>query len=186
MRRKRGGLSPAHQFACAEKLAGHLIGHPLFLSSKKIACYIPVNGEMDPSAVVERALSMGKKIYLPVLVPFCENRLWFAPYKEDTQLEFNRFGIPEPCASHRHMVNPMSLDLVLTPLVAFDRHCNRLGMGGGYYDRSFSYLRRRNHWKKPRLLGIAYDFQEVDKLENESWDISLSGIATESGVRIKK
>ncbi|MGD8594123.1 MAG: 5-formyltetrahydrofolate cyclo-ligase, partial [Gammaproteobacteria bacterium] len=70
------------------------------------------------------------------------------------------------------------LNLVLTPLVAFDARGNRLGMGGGYYDRTFAYLRHQHRWRRPRLAGIAYDFQQVDRLERSSWDVPLSTIAT--------
>jgi 5-formyltetrahydrofolate cyclo-ligase len=73
---------------------------------------------------------------------------------------------------------------VLAPLVAFDRSGNRLGMGGGYYDRSFAYLRHRVHWRRPRLIGYAYGFQEVQALERAHWDVPLSGVVTELGLRL--
>jgi 5-formyltetrahydrofolate cyclo-ligase len=180
MRRARRALDPHLRVSYAEQLARRMVDNPLFQRSRRIALYIPVKGEMDPSPLLRRALTMSKRVYLPVLVPYRHNRLWFAPYWEGCQLLPNRFGIPEPKVSKRSLLNPTALDLAFVPLVAFDADCNRLGMGGGYYDRTFSFLRHRIHWKKPHLVGIAYDFQKVDRLKTEAWDVPLSGVATES------
>jgi 5-formyltetrahydrofolate cyclo-ligase len=81
---------------------------------------------------------------------------------------------------HRQRIQPLALDLVLTPLVGFDHKGNRLGMGGGYYDRSFAFLLRRQNWKKPRLVGLAYDFQQLDKLPAKNWDVPLTAVATDT------
>jgi 5-formyltetrahydrofolate cyclo-ligase len=105
----------------------------------------------------------------------------------------NHFSIPEPVSRGRGMVKLSRLDLVLTPLVGFDAQGNRLGMGGGFYDRSFAFLRRRQSWRKPRLLGLAFDLQEVNAqtgdqteggLARQAWDVPLDGVVTESGVKI--
>jgi 5-formyltetrahydrofolate cyclo-ligase len=184
MRQQRRALTPQQQRDAALAL-DRLIGrHPLFLRSRHIAFYLPNDGEMDLSPLIERALAMGKRCYLPVLSPLYHNRLWFAPYDARSELLLNRFGIPEPAANWSLMRPAWSLDLVLTPLVAFDASGNRLGMGGGYYDRTLAYLARRQHWRKPHLLGTAYAFQQVETLPYESWDVPLQGIATEESVRL--
>jgi 5-formyltetrahydrofolate cyclo-ligase len=167
-------------------MASHLSSHPSFLNSQRIACYIAVDGEIDPAPLLKQAWKMGKSIYLPVLVPFCENRLWFAPYQPGCKMRLNRFGIPEPVSSRRHMISASDLDLVLTPLVAFDTYGNRLGMGGGYYDRTFAFLRRRQYWKKPLLLGIAYELQKVKKLTSQKWDVPLYGTVTEAALYLNR
>jgi 5-formyltetrahydrofolate cyclo-ligase len=110
--------------------------------------------------------------------------LWFTPYAADSELVQNRFGIPEPRVLPRRRVPPWRLDLILVPLVGFDSAGNRLGMGGGFYDQTLAFLQRRSHWRKPRLLGIAYDFQQLDQLPAEPWDIPLDGIATESRIHL--
>ena len=179
MRAQRARLSPAAQADAALLVAHRIARSPLFQRSQHIACYLPQRGELDPAPLMQRAWAMGKTCYLPVLSPLSGERLWFVPYRQGDPLTPNRFGIPEPCLSTAHRAPPWVLDLILTPLVAFDTQGNRLGMGGGFYDRTFSFLRRRQHWRKPRLVGIAYDFQCVATLQHYPWDIPLQAIATE-------
>ena len=180
--RQRRKLSTAEQQQASLQLAHRLSHQPDFIRSQRIAAYLAVNGEMSLQPVIDMALSMGKKVYLPVLLPFMEGRLWFARYRHGDRLVRNRFGIPEPRYHHRNMISAHALDQVLTPLVAYDTHCHRLGMGGGYYDRTFAFLLRRHYWKKPRLTGIAYDFQKVSQLAVQAWDVPLDNIVTENAI----
>jgi len=113
-----------------------------------------------------------------VLAPFSRQRLWFARYTPGDALAANRYGIPEPVV--RELIKPWALDLILTPLVAFDTTGHRIGMGGGYYDRSLAFLHSRQHWQKPCRLGLAYEFQKQVMIEPNPWDIPLDGIATEA------
>lgn len=182
MRQQRRNLTPNQRRHAAAALARHLSGHPLFLHSRHIAFYLPNDGEMDVTPLIQRAWSMGKRCYLPVLGPIFHNRLWFAPFDGQSPLQRNRFGIPEPAHPWRVMRRPWALDLILTPLVAFDAAGNRLGMGGGFYDRTLAYLENRRHWRKPQLLGTAYAFQQVAQLPHQPWDVPMQGVATESGV----
>ena len=182
MRQQRRALTAPQRTQYAAQLARHFGSHPLFLHRQHIAFYLPNDGELDLRPLIERAWAMGKSCYLPVLSPLYHNRLWFAPYRPDSPLRNNRFGIPEPACPWRRMRPVWSLDLVLTPLVAFDRYGNRLGMGGGFYDRSLAYLERREVWQKPQLIGTAYEFQQVPQLPVASWDVPLHGIVTEQGL----
>lgn len=184
MRRKRRQLSSLSRHQYARQLAGHISEHPLFRSAKNIACYIAVDGEIDLGPTIQIALKMGKKVYLPVLMPYRYNRLWFAAYSSGMAMSPNRFGIPEPEMVARQRTSNLTLDLVLTPMVAFDGKFNRLGMGGGYYDRTFAFLRHRKHWKRPFLLGVAYSFQETTSIVPNNWDVPLGGIATNKSITI--
>ncbi len=157
-----------------------LMRTPMFRRSRHIALYISNDGEVDLQALAERACQMGKCCYLPVLSPLFHNRLWFAPYRPDTRMVPNRFGIPEPKVAYSAIRRAWTLDLVLAPLVAFDAGGNRLGMGGGFYDRTFAYLNRRQRWRKPHILGTAFEFQRVGMLPCESWDVPMNGIVTET------
>lgn len=147
----------------------------VFRNSARIGLYLPNDGEMDPLPLLRRAWSRRKRCYLPVLDRLGSNRLWFVPYRPGDPLRANRFGIPEPVHAARVRVRAHALDLILAPLVAFDRRGNRLGMGGGYYDRSLEFLRRRRYWRRPRLYGLAYEFQRVARLQAAAWDIGLDG-----------
>lgn len=154
-------------------------GSRVFRNSTRIGLYLPNDGEMDPLPLLHRAWSMRKRCYLPVLDPIGSNRLWFMPYRAGDALTPNRFGIPEPAHAARTRVRADALNLILAPLVAFDRHGHRLGMGGGYYDRSLDFLRRRRYWRRPLLYGIAYEFQRVPALRAAVWDIGLDGCFSE-------
>jgi 5-formyltetrahydrofolate cyclo-ligase len=179
LRKARCALSAQERAVSAERCSDLLCRHPGFRNAKRIATYLPNDGELDTLPLISRAWEMGKQIYLPVLIPHGENRLWFARYEPNAPLIRNRFGIPEPIRAAQTRVAPLALDLVLTPLVAFDTKGHRLGMGGGFYDRSFAYLLRHTHWLRPRLIGLAYDFQRQPKLPGQPWDVPLHAIATD-------
>lgn len=179
MREARRALGTQERKLRAEQCARLLCNQSVFRNARRIAAYLPADGEMDTAPLIARAWEMGKQVYLPVLLPQGENRLWFARYEPDAPLLRNRFGIPEPLRAAHTRIAPLALDLVLTPLVAFDTAGHRLGMGGGYYDRSFAYLLRHSRWSRPRLIGLAYDFQRHAELANQPWDVPLHAVATD-------
>jgi 5-formyltetrahydrofolate cyclo-ligase len=182
LRAKRQSLSAEDQKLAARSLAANVAGTRLFLVSRRIACYLPNDGEIDTGRVIEHIRRLRKILYLPVLSPLAHDRLWFAEAAPKTKLVSNRFGIPEPAVPARNLVRAQELDLILMPLVGFDDHGNRLGMGGGFYDRSLEFLRHRTRWRKPQVLGIAYDFQRVNGLTPDTWDIPLQGVITDRAV----
>jgi 5-formyltetrahydrofolate cyclo-ligase len=182
IRQKRRALT-THQAAEYSYLLSHrIICHPLFLRAQHIALYLPNDGEPDLTMVIQAAEARGKQCYLPVLYPGSTARLWFAPYSSSDPLLLNQFGIPEPDMKWRKMRAPWSLDLVLMPLVGFDANCNRIGMGGGYYDRTFGYQQRRKIWRKPRLIGTAFEIQRANVIPTQHWDIPLTGVITDKAL----
>lgn len=182
MRRERRALTPQQRQAASQALARNLSTHPLFRRSRHIALYLANDGEMELEPLLLEAWRRGKQVYLPILSPGFHNRLWFAPYEPGSRMVQNCFRILEPDIPWRKARPAWALDLVMTPLVAFDEAGNRLGMGGGFYDRTLAYLERRTHWRKPHLLGVAYEFQKYPQLPHESWDVPLHGIATEKTI----
>lgn len=184
LRAQRARFSPAERAAAARRLHDHVAATRLFLACRRIACYLPNNGEIDPRPIIERIQRMNKTCYLPVLSRLGHDRLWFAAYTPGVALKPNRFGIPEPDVPSAQLVRARELDLILMPLVAVDRDGNRLGMGGGFYDRSLEFLRHRARWHKPHLLGLAYDFQrlEDERVPVQPWDIPLAGVITDRDV----
>lgn len=183
LRQRRRNLTKPQQQAAARGLLRQLKKQPLFTRSRHIALYLPADGEIDPTPIVKAAWRLGKQCYLPVLQPGKDNRLWFIRYRPNTPLVKNRFGIFEPQPHYRKAFSAKCLDLVLLPLVGFDDFGGRMGMGGGFYDRTFAFKRDSNAaLSPPYLLGLAHDCQRVDQLALASWDIPLNAIATDQRV----
>ncbi len=182
LRAQRAALSPETQVVAAQRLAANVVNTRWFRVCRRIACYLPDDGEIDPSPIMERIWRMHKICYLPVLSRLTHDRLWFAPAEPGVALTSNRFGILEPEVVARRLVRAQALDLILMPLVGFDRRGNRLGMGGGFYDRSLEFLRHRQRWIKPHVFGLAYDFQQVTALSAEPWDVPLQGVISDQTV----
>ncbi len=182
IRKRRQTLDAGKQRLFSCQMAGRVRRDSLFRNSRSIGAYLPADGEISPLPLLESAWLTGKKVYLPVLVPFSANRLWFAAFDPGDRLVSNRFGILEPARVHWRRIPAYALDLVLAPLVAFDAQGNRLGMGGGFYDQSFAFLHRRHNWIKPRLLGLAYELQHMDRIPSQKWDVPLHAIATEQKI----
>ena len=165
----------------SHQVARQLWRLPALARARRIACYLPVNGEVDCRFIIEGAWHRGRQVMLPVLRG---RRLQFAPWRPAMATRTNRFGIAEPAGPRRDEVDGRKLDVVIVPLVAFDAQGNRLGMGGGYYDRSFAFTLDRQRWRKPRLIGIAWQFQQVDTLAARAWDVPLDAVITESSTRV--
>lgn len=185
LRARRAALTPGEQLRAARRLARHACGTRLFRASRRIACYLATDGEIDPSYIVERIWAAGKCCYLPVVSSQRDAALWFAPTEPGAPLLLNRFGIPEPVVRPRARVRAQRLDLILLPLVAFDSEAHRLGRGAGYYDRTLAFLRHRRYWRRPHVLGLAHDFQRVARLPVDPWDVMLDGILTDQGIYLK-
>ncbi len=178
MRAARRALSQAQQEAAARRLARRLLRMRDFLTARRIALYWPNDGEIDPRQALGIAWRMGKSCFLPVLFAGQRHRLVFSPLTPVTRLRANRFGILEP--AEEGYVLATELDVILLPLVAFDAHGNRIGMGGGYYDATLAFRSHRHCWRRPRLIGLAHELQKVDQIEGNAWDIPLDGILTDA------
>lgn len=176
LRRRRLQLRPAEITRHSAAVAARLWRLPALARSRRIACYMAVGGEVDCAPIMQEALARGRQVYLPVLHG---NALLFAPWDPAGTLVANRYGIPEPAAGAGAWLRGAQLDVVLAPLVAFDDRGHRLGMGGGYYDRSFAFSRRRGLWHKPHIIGLAYEFQRVGALPAQRWDVALHAAVTE-------
>ncbi len=182
MRALRRALPAAERHRCARQLARRVAALKAFSHAHHLAAYLAVDAEMDPAPLLERAWVLGKQVYLPVLAGTPAAHLLFAPYHPHSAMQANRFGIMEPVVPVGELLPPQRLDLVLTPLVAFDASGTRLGMGGGFYDRSFAFRGNPAHLPRPLLLGLAYELQNVTELPRQPWDIPLDGIVTEQAL----
>lgn len=178
LRDRRNALTLQQQQDAADNLAVNLLGHPDLRRARHIAVYLPNDGEIDPSVYVSLARQRGLQFYLPVLHPIHAGRLVFSPFTDTTPLTPNRFGIPEPAFKGGLKRPPWAMDAVLFPLVGFDETGGRLGMGGGFYDRTFAFTRHRPRLA-PKLIGLAHECQKVSELPTESWDVPLHSIVTD-------
>lgn len=179
LRQQRRALGRQAQRQAARGLHRQLAQHPLFRRARHIALYLPNDGEIDPRPLLRAAQRRGKATYLPVLSPWPRSKMVFQRITAGEALRPNRFGIAEPRRNHARQRKIWALDLILLPLVGFDRYGGRLGMGGGFYDRSLAYRKMRKNWHKPTLLGLAHECQQVDRLELASWDMPLQATVTD-------
>lgn len=173
---RRRALPPTERIAAAQGLRRSLEQLPEYFTDARVAGYWAVNGELPLNLVIPPLASRGQQFLLPVLGQ--GQRLRFAAWQAGDEVLPNRHGIPEP-ATPGELLEPFQLDLVLVPLLGFDRRGHRLGYGGGYYDRSFAFLNEQVRPTEPLLVGIAYGFQELDAIDEESWDVALDFIATD-------
>jgi 5-formyltetrahydrofolate cyclo-ligase len=179
IRQQRASLDRTQIAHASLQATEQLIALPRYRRAKRVAGYIANQGELDPLPALLHAASHRKQCYLPRLHPFLKGRMWFIRWRPADRLIENRFGIPEPLLRPGARLPTWMLDWVIVPLVAFDRNRNRLGMGQGFYDRSFALRRYRNRWKRPVLCGFAHHFQQCDKLQSNIWDVPMDVIVTD-------
>lgn len=170
-------LAPVQRIAAAQGLRHTLEALPEYHTDARVAGYWAVDGELALNLIIPPLLARGQQFLLPLIGP--QRELRFAPWQTGMDVAPNRYGIPEPIERQKTFA-AFQLDLVLVPLLGFDRGGNRLGYGGGYYDRSFAFLNEQGRPSEPLLVGIAYAAQELERIEPQSWDVPLDFIATEN------
>lgn len=175
LRHKRRELSAARQLNASHKLLECFFVHKLDQSYQHIALYWPTDGEIDPLPLAHKLIETGFNCYLPIVDQRGDNQLTFGRFDDTSELQPNRFGIPEPISSDRFPAG--QLDLILLPLVGFDEKGNRLGMGKGFYDKTLANIEGEQN--VPRLIGLAHECQKVDAINSDEWDILLDGILTD-------
>ena len=173
-RQRRQALTDSQQQSAARQLCARFARLSCFRRSRTIALYCASDGEIELQGLLHAAWRAGKQTFLPVITG--PGQMEFRRHRAGEQLQLNRYGIAEPQAG-RALIATLALDLIITPLVAFDRRGYRLGMGGGYYDRALRQSSKRSN--KPLLIGAAHSFQELEAVPTESWDRRLQGVVTE-------
>ncbi|MDQ7048469.1 MAG: 5-formyltetrahydrofolate cyclo-ligase [Enterobacterales bacterium] len=179
IRQKRQSLSLQQANQAGISLAKQLSAHLSIQPAHKIACFLSFDREIATQSVIQQIFNANARCYLPKLRPLKPYRLWFMPYFPKSPVSKNHYGIDEVDQSLSEAIRPSTLDIVLMPLVAFDRQGNRLGMGAGYYDATFAHLAKSQ--KRPKFIGLAYEFQRQKTLPFDPWDIPLDGVCTEQG-----
>ena len=175
----RGDLPPAAARIAAFDAVHRLWSLPCMARARRIAVYLPVPGELDCTPLTVQAWRRGREVFLPVITG---NTLRFAPFHPRAELRANRFGIPEPVTPRRAWRSARQLDVVVAPLVAFDVRGHRLGMGGGFYDRTLAFLTRGSRRRRPHFIAIAFEIQKSEALPANAWDVRLDAAVTESAI----
>lgn len=179
-RRSRRALTSEAQADNSRAVARHFFADGLAWRASTVGLYMANDGELDLGPLAERLRRARKRLALPVVrgAPGRAPHLEFYRWNAQAPLQLNRYGIPEP-APGAAFVPAIALDLILIPLVAFDRHGTRLGMGAGYYDR---FLGGIVPGMRPYLVGVAHEVQRsAEALPAASWDVPLAGVITERG-----
>ena len=177
-RKRRAELDADQLEVAANALADRILLLDEFRQAQRVAAYFAVNGEIGLTPLIDHALTQGKNVYLPNLD---QQALRFSPYFHQQKMRINKFRLPEPDVDATEMLAPDELDLVLAPLVVFDANRNRIGMGGGFYDRSFAFRKNPEH-KRPVLIGVAHELQRIDQIVPEEWDVQLDMIVTDQAM----
>lgn len=172
IRKTRANLTALQQQQAEDSITQQALAFIEERNAQHIALYVSFDGEISTDKLIKILWAQGKQVYLPVLHPFNPNHLLFLRYLPDTPMLKNKFSIWEPKLNVQNVLPLDELDILFTPLVAFDKQGNRLGMGGGFYDRTLQ------HWQKSPFIpvGLAHQCQQVEQLPTEAWDVPLHQI----------
>ncbi|HEY3590642.1 MAG TPA: 5-formyltetrahydrofolate cyclo-ligase [Buttiauxella sp.] len=178
IRQRRRKLTSDEQHLFAQLAAERMLAYEPVVKATTVALFLSFDGELDTTPLIRMLWQAGKTVYLPVLHPFSKGNLLFLRYTENSHLVMNRLKILEPKLDVRDVLPLDKLDVLITPLVAFDEQGQRLGMGGGFYDRTLQHWQQHGLWP----VGLAHDCQYVPALPAEEWDIPLPAVVTPSRI----
>jgi len=184
IRKKRRQMDDSLRLAASQQICRAIAGRADFQAARSVAVFLTFDGEPDLKSLIAAAWDQGQRVYLPIVVEK-EQPMRFAAYDRSTKLVPNQFGILEPDLQDSQFIEPSELDCVLAPLVAFDAQCHRVGVGGGFYDRTFAFKRttaenRSATTAGPVMIGVAFELQKIAVIEPQSWDVPLDAVVTEN------
>lgn len=181
LRQRRAAIGRTERRRAALHLMRNALRHGLLTRHQRIGIYLAHGTEINTLPLINRSLMLNRACYLPMLSYGRGRMLWFNRLQSGQSWVTNRFGIPENTTTLQ--LHARQLDLLFMPLVGFDTSGNRIGMGGGFYDTTLAYLRRRKTWRKPYLVGVAFECQRINgELPYDPWDVPLDAVLTEQGL----
>lgn len=178
-RQQRQSLTDKAMYS--QQIVAQLLADSAYRNAHDLAVYLALPEEVQTQPLITAAWEAGKKVYLPVVIRKGQ-AMRFAPYTPDTTLVQDAMHLDVPDVEVSQYIDATQLDMVVAPLVAFDAKGNRIGMGGGFYDRTFAF--KKQNTEKPLLIGMAYDVQQVEHIEVQAWDVPLDRVVTEKNVYI--
>jgi 5-formyltetrahydrofolate cyclo-ligase len=183
LRRSRRALPDAERRDADRAIRAALRSLGVWQRGRRVAAFLGMPGEVDLRPCFDPAWRCGVRLYVPHVISTRNGTMAFVPLEPGATLHGNRFGIAEPAGGGRGRIPVRHLDTILVPLVGFDSCGHRLGMGAGFYDRALRHrLDRAQSFRRPRLIGIAYSVQQVERLEPAPWDVALDLVVTERGI----
>ena len=174
MRQVRANTSAHFRSVSSHQICNKIKTLEAYRKAKHLALYFSSHGEIDLTSLWKTAPLHGKQCYFPLVNN--DLTLAFLPATPATPFKTNRFGILEPEVALDKAISPEELDLIIMPMVAFDIRCMRVGMGSGSYDRTLA------HNKKTTLFGVAYQFQRIEFINSQPWDVPLDAVITEKAI----
>ncbi|MDP2443313.1 5-formyltetrahydrofolate cyclo-ligase [Rhodoferax sp.] len=184
LRERRKAVGAYFRRVAGSTLVRLALRHRLLAKGRRIGIYMPAKSEIDVLPLRDRALVMQAHCFLPIVPSRGRKKMWFSQLGKQSSWVLNRYGIPEYQHPLAKRVRVQNLDLLFIPLLGFDSLGFRLGMGGGYYDASLAHLNRVRSWRRPRVIGVAFSMQEVERLPSDPWDIPMDAVLTEREYRV--
>lgn len=179
LRQTRRNLTVSDQRQHALAATHYLLRSRWLQRPKRVAVFLAQDGELTTDLLIKHLWHRGHQVLLPIIQPK-SGQLKFAQYLPNTPLVANQFGILEPDVAQHVALSAKAVDVVLMPLVGFDLNGNRLGMGGGFYDKTFAF--KLGVKRRPHLVGWAHGCQQVASLPTQPWDVPMDALVTESGL----
>ncbi|CRK85766.1 Uncharacterized protein YgfA [Candidatus Providencia siddallii] len=170
----RRQLSVNEKKYSAQMIVNRILSNKNIINSINIGLFLSFDGEINTVPLINALWKLNKNIFLPCIHPFIPQNLIFLYYDSKTILIKNNYCINEPKFNIYKIFSIENLDVIIVPLVAFDNQRNRLGMGGGFYDKILE------NWEQKKFypIGIAYDCQKIEDLCIDNWDVQLPEIIT--------
>ncbi|MCX8600600.1 MULTISPECIES: 5-formyltetrahydrofolate cyclo-ligase [unclassified Gilliamella] len=172
IRQKRRQLSNHERQLAQQAIYQKIANHDVIKTARNIGIFLSFDGEVDTKPIIEYLWQQNKSVYLPVIHPFVPYHLLFLKFTPDTPLSQNQYGILQPALNVSNVLPSPQLDVIFTPLVAFDDRGFRIGMGGGYYDRLLENYQQQQIYP----IGLAFACQKIDHVDNQHWDVQLPEI----------
>jgi len=183
MRKLRRSITPKERSSAARRFAIVADRAHLLRPGARIALYHAYGHEADVGPLTRRAWRRGCQVFLPVITHARAARMEFFRFTPSTALRTNELGIAEPDPARARRIAARHLDIIFMPLVAFDDAGWRLGSGAGFYDRCVRHLRASRRWRRPKLIGVAYAQQRIERLAPSAWDVPMDAVITQGGLR---